>query len=194
MKFKSLFLLWLLLIPLFACNEKSEVKITETKADLVLDMVITNENLLLKSTKSVVNNEFNGTCIFCLSDSESLKNCSDILKISSEKGCILSFSGIDDFNDLKNLVLQWGYKDENANEFTMQFPVNLMLAESISINGKTEINMDEIIPPLLKNMNICPKNNYKIEIHGASESPVTAQIKIPIVVVSGKLTSQFTLF
>ena len=54
MKFKSLFLLWILLIPLFACNEKSEVKITETKADLVLDMVITNENLLLKSTKSVV--------------------------------------------------------------------------------------------------------------------------------------------
>lgn len=186
--------MWALMIPLFACNEKSEVIITKTKAELVLDIPITNDNLLLKNTKSVVNNQFSGTCIFCLSDSKSFKNCTDILRISCEKGCVLSFSGVEDFYDLKDLELRWGYKEENSDEFKMQFPINLMLAESISINGKTEINMDEVITPLLRNMNFCPKNNYKIEIYGASELPVTAKIKIPIVVESGKLTSQFTLF
>lgn len=186
--------MWVLFIPLFACNEKSEVNITETRAVLVLDVEIENDDLILKTSKSVLDNQFSGFCTFCLSDSKSIENCSEILRIGCDNGSVLSLSGVDDLNELESLNLKWGYLKENSGEFKMHAPLSLMMEEAIIIDGKTEINMDDIIPPLLKQMNISPMNQYKIEIQGASAQPISGQIKIPLIIHSGRLTSQFSLF
>lgn len=194
MKLKTMLLIGLFIIPLFSCNEKSEVNITETKTQLLVEIPISNEMPQLKNTNSIANNHFTGSCTFCLADSESFKACANILRISSEKGCVLSLSGIETYDDLKSLQLEWGYGEKNAEQFKMQIPIDLMFEELILINGRVDVNMDEIISPLIENMNLCPETKFKIDITGISEPALSAELKIPIVIESGNVTPHFTLF
>lgn len=194
MKLKTLLLIGLFVIPLFSCEEKSEVNITQTQAELLLEIPISNEISQLKSINFGTNNTFTGTCSFCLADSENLNDCSNILRISLENGCVLSFFGIEACEQMKTCELEWGFCEKNSDQFKMQIPIDLKPADFSYSNGKVNVNLDTAFLPLIKNMSTNPNRNFKISVKGVSELPLSAQLFIPIVIESGNISPRFSLF
>ena len=199
MKIKTFFWIGLFLILLFSCEERADTTIVEIESQLIADipiLSIISENSQLKSS-SILNYSFTGSCIFCLKHNEDLKNCqNNILCVKPDNGAVLSFAGIMEGNEINTLLLEWGYQNSLGNDYIMQDPIDLLSSVNMLKNGRFDINLDEVVFPLIDGLSDYPGCSFMVKLNGNSNFEITsnAELKIPIVVESQSFTPRFTLF
>ena len=199
MKFKTLLWVGLCVILLFSCEEIPNTTIVEIESQLVSDIPIKSvisENPQLISN-STINYSFTGTCTFCLKHNDDLKNCqNNIVCVKLGNGAILSFTGIMEGDEINSLLLEWGYQNELVGDYEMQDPIDLLSTGNILKNGSFEVNLDEVVFPLINSLSDYPGCSFRINILGNSNFKIStsAKLKIPIVVETESFTPRFSVF
>ena len=199
MKFKTLFWIGLSVILLFSCEERTDTSIIEIESQLISDIPIRSvisENSQLKSN-SALNYSFTGSCIFCLKHNDDLKNCqNNILCVKPGSGAVLSFNGIMEGDEIYSLLLEWGYQNKLGDDYEMQEPIVLLSAGNTLKNGQFDVNLDEVVFPLINGLSYYPGCSFMVKIMGNSNFEITsvANLKIPIIVETESFTPRFTLF
>ncbi len=199
MKIKPLFWIGLSIILLFSCEERTDTTIVEIESQLIADIPIssvTSEDSQLKSN-STLNYSFTGSCIFCLKHNDDLKDCqNNISCVKPGNGAVLSFTGILGGNEINTLLLEWGYQNKLGDDYEMQEPIVLLSDENTLKNGKFDINLDEVVFPLINGLSDYPGCSFIIKLMGTSnfEISTTAKLKIPIIVETESFTPRFTVF
>lgn len=199
MKFKTLFWIGLSIILLFSCEKRTDTTFVDIESELIADIPITSamlEDSQLKSSSSI-NYSFTGTCIFCLKHNDDLKNCqNNILCVKSGSGALLSFTGINEGDEINTLFLEWGYQNKLGGDYDMQNPIDLLTTGNTSKNGSFDVNLDEVVFPLINGLSDYPGCSFRINIMGNSNFRIstTAKLKIPIIVETESYTPRFTVF
>jgi hypothetical protein len=199
MKLKVLFWVGLCVILLLSCEKRTDTTIVEIESNLIADIPITSvvlEDLRLKSN-STINYSFTGTCILCLKHNDDLKNCqNNILCVKSGSGAMLSFTDFMEGDKINSLILEWGYQNELAGDYEMQNPIDLLSTGNKLKNGSFDINLDEVVLPLINGLSDYPGCSFMIKIIGNSNFEITsaANLKIPIIVETESFTPRFTVF
>ena len=199
MKFKTIFWIGLSIILLFSCEKRTDTTIVEIESELIANIPIiskSSEGLQLKTNLSL-NYSFTGFCTFCLKQNDDLKNCqNNILCVKSSNGAVLTFTEIVEGNEINSLLLEWGYQNELGGDYNMQEPIDLLYGGNILKNGQFNINLDEVVFPLIDGLSNYSGCSFRINIMGNSNFKIstTAKLKIPIIVESESFTPRFTVF
>lgn len=199
MKIYTLLLVGILLITLFSCQERNDTTYIETKTDLKIDIpIVTGSSSESKSNLNItkVYYSFSGTGSYSASSFASLdEDVYNIQSIRPENGSELSFSGINESDEIYTLELEWGYKTSGSEDYAMQAPINLLSFKYAIENGIFTLNMDDVLAQML-NEEINQNYAFKLIITGSSSFNINtvAKLEIPVTVESEALTTHFELF
>ncbi len=200
MKQLSILLVGLILTFFWSCKESHENSIIEisTKIELEIELVAEMSNQIpLKAVQIEENYTFYGSGSFCLANNEELGNLvCDIQNVRSGSGCMLSISGMEQGNTINTLQLIWDSKTPDETDFDMQNTIDITSLLPLPENGVIEINLTEVLHPLVNCIDNNPDCMYRLDIQGTSNFELTsmAKLKIPLVVENKLYPVKFTLF
>jgi hypothetical protein len=97
---------------------------------------------------------------------------------------------------INSLLLEWGYQKELAGDYEMQNPINLLSTGNKLKNGSFDVNLDEVVLPLINGLSDYPGCSFIIQIKGNSNFKIStaANLKIPIIVETESFTPRYTVF
>lgn len=200
MKYNVLLLTGILLITVYSCQEKSDNSIVETKTNLSIDIPIVAEisdNTKSESSTSKIDYLFSGEGAY---SKENLanpgKDIYNIQNIKPENGSVLSFSGMNESDEVYSLLLEWGYKTSANDDYVMQEPIDLLSFENMVADGIFTVKMDEALAQMIKGDQIDQNYSFEVRITGKSNFNINciAKLKIPVNVQSEAITAHFELF
>lgn len=192
MKLKNLFLIGVLSLALFSCNEADTDYLTE--ANLVID-IPTNAHLAnLNQTTEVY--QFDGIGVFCLGYNEELKNCpGEIVQVIPGEGALLSFTTIQNNETIESLQLLISYKMQGDELFQQIHSVDLLQEGSFVNSNSPTLILDDVLAPLINRLNENPRYFISIEISGTANFNFSsnAQFTVPLMIESEYSSPRFTL-
>lgn len=200
MKLKTILLSGLFLIPFFSCENREEVTITDIKTVLIAEITVIAEPggaIELKSQSGEEVFSFTGTGIFCLAQNNELGKPMCIFQnIKPEQGCKLVFSGFEGDGNILSMQLRWDSKSNDETDFDMQNEIDLTSLPATQLNGNLEIDLTNIIDPLVNCIDCYPNCMYRIDIVGTADfsPPSIVVLKIPITAESRVYPTKFSLF
>ncbi|MCY1721439.1 hypothetical protein OU798_13870 [Prolixibacteraceae bacterium Z1-6] len=190
MKLRKLFWMAIVLLPLLACNDPDTIAETETKLQFIIPL-----NSVQSQTKATAETySFSGFTTFCLANKDNARNCPDnILRVMPGSGSVLTFLNVS--GDISELKMEWGFASGGSGSYSMQGEIDLMLPEELPDNGSVSVNLDEVLAPLISQIDSNPKSYIKLLIKGNTDFEFTsiAQMEIPIIVEHEVLPVRFTL-
>ncbi len=189
MKLKKLLWIGVLFLPLIACEDPDTTTQTKTKIQLLISLSPSE----LKSMQITDVYSFEGETVFCLANKDNSYRCpQNILHVTPDVDAKMIFPAFT--GELYQLNLEWGYATLGDEEYQMQSPV-VLLSESLSGGGDTEINLGEVLLPLIEKIDNNPNTLIKLVLYGNSESVISAvsKIEIPLLIEHEVLTPRFTL-
>jgi len=200
MKLKRMFLAGLFLITLFSCEKRDEIDTTEITTDLIVDISVSSklsDSTQLKSKVTETVYIFSGTGIFCLAENKDLgKTACEIKNVKPGTACILNLSGITNETIIYSLLLKWDSKPKDSGEFEMKNEIDVTALVNEQKNGSFEIDLTSVFHPLVNCIDNNPYCLYRIDMHGISNSEIsaTAKLTIPLIVETSVYSARFTLF
>ena len=192
MKLKNLILLGVLLLPLFACNDANTEFVTKTK--LIVD--IPTKSYLINSSESPKTYHFDGIGIFCLGYSDNLKKCpGDVVQINPGVGSTLSFEALQNSETIEELQLVISYKTQGDENYRQIHSADLLKDSNFLNSGTHSLVMDDLLAPLINQLNENPRYLISIEIKGLANFNLAsnAQFSIPLIIESEYNSPRFTL-
>uniref|UniRef100_UPI003217AEB0 hypothetical protein n=1 Tax=uncultured Draconibacterium sp. TaxID=1573823 RepID=UPI003217AEB0 len=191
MKLRKLFWIGVVLLPLLACNDPDTT--VETEANLQFIIPLSSIGLQTEAVNETYS--FSGFATFCLANKDNAQNCPDnILRVTPGTGSVLTFSNLS--GDISELKMEWGFDNAgDSGTYNMQGETDLMLPEQVPANGNLSISLDEVLSPLISQVDSNPNSYIKLMIKGNSNFQLTsiAQMKIPIIVKHEVSPIRFTL-
>jgi hypothetical protein len=198
MKHLSFFMLLFLILPFIACQDENNV--VTTNLDLVVDVPLQAsllENQYIVKSSPIDQYAFSGDATFCLAAHGGFKNCpAAVLGVTPGTGALLSFEGLGDYNEIESLTLEWGYTPAGSIDFHIQTPIELLAAGERLTHVHFAVDLDEILQPVIQQMNVNPRNLIYFHIKGVSNfnTSMSAALKVPVVVESDLSSPRFTVW
>lgn len=187
MKHTNLFWIALLLLSLVACNEPDNT--VETESMLELDIRV--NSIVSENNDSY---SFAGSTTFCLANKDNAQNFpNNILSVMLGKGATLILPHIN--GQFTSLQLDWGYGEIGSEVFDMQNSIELLSSVKSLSNHESAIELDEVLSPVINQIDINPNSYIKIIVSGNANHAVSSIVKmeIPITVEHEVLEVRFTI-
>lgn len=200
MKFKTILLSGLFLLPFFSCENREDVNTVNIETELIAEISLTSESTSSLNLKSQSNGEvfaFTGSAIFCLAQNNDLnKPMCYVTSIKHCQGCKIVFQDVVKDGNILSMKLYWDSKSDNETDFVMQNEIDISSLPYESKNGNREIDISGIIVPFVNCMDSNPTCLYRIDITGTADfvMPSTGRLIIPVSAESKVPSVNFTLF
>lgn len=199
MKKINYLLMALFTTALFSCNINEEDYFQEIETVLEIPIPISSANSEeLKSETDLLNDEipFSGLNDFRLRDMTSTSGVtSKIHRINPVGGAILSISNVKEEYIISSLMLHWGYKISNVEDFTMMESIDLLSLNHTLVNEILQIELDGIANQLvaeIKDSEILLRFNITGNCNSNFNS--IANYQIPVIIESEYNSTRFELF
>ncbi|WP_297101319.1 hypothetical protein [uncultured Draconibacterium sp.] len=192
MKLRNLFLLGVLLLSLFACDDANTDYTTETK--MIVD--IPTESYLVSLSESTETYHFDGIGVFCLGYSDDIKDCpGDVVHINPGVGSTLSFEALQNNETIEELQLVISFKTQGDDDYQQIHSVDLLQAGKFLSGDTHSLELDDVLAPLINRLNENPRYLISIEINGLANFDLSsdAQFEIPLIIESEYTSPRFTL-
>ena len=193
MKLRNVILSGVLCMALFGCNETDSKSYT---TETMLKINIPTKSYLSTQNQTPTTYHFSGIRIFCLAYSDYLENCpGDIVRINPAMGSYLSFNSLHTNETITELKVILSYKTQSDATFNPLQTIDLISDENYLSNETHTVVLDNLLTPLIKQLNINPRYLISIEINGSSNFNLEsdAQLAVPLSIESEYNGPRFTL-
>ena len=192
MKSNVILFIGICLIPLLSCEKKSNSSIIETNTNLKIDIPI---KAFINASN--VDYSFSGVNSYIASSiDDGGKEIQNIKKIKPHKGSLFSFSGIKEGEKINSLLLEWGYRTLESEDYKMYEPIDLLLLENELKSDVFSVKLDEALINLMDNIDGNQNHSILIRLSGTSNFEINGigKINIPVLVESEQFNFRFELF
>jgi len=201
MKLKTFLLSGFFLILLFSCENRDDFTTVDIDTEIVAELSFIVEPGSPPELKSQTGEEvfsFEGTGIFCLAQNNDLGKPMCIFQnLQPCQGCKVVFSEFEEEGSILSMQLKWDSKSSEETDFDMENEVNIVaLLQAVQNNGNLEIDITNIIDPLVECIGCNPNCMFRIDIKGTADFNIPAKglLKIPVTAERNIYTTKYSLF